>query len=317
MNQFTSVQDVANVKALVDLALKIKKAPFENAELGKHKTLGLIFMNPSLRTRLSTQKAAMNLGMQVMVMNVDKDGWALEFEDDVVMNGQTVEHIREAAAVMGQYCQIIGLRSFPGLKNREEDYTEMILNKFIAFSGVPILSLESATRHPLQSLADLVTIEELKTKARPKVVLAWAPHIKALPQAVPNSFAEWMNAADVDFFIAHPQGYELADEFSGKAKIYHQLDEAIEGADFIYVKNWSSYHDYGKMPDVKGNWLLTPEHLKITDKAKVMHCLPVRRGLELSHEILDGPHSVVVHQAANREWAAQAVLQEMLSKLKV
>jgi len=312
MKQFTSVKDVSDLKALVDLALKIKKSPFEQGQLGKHKTLGLIFMNPSLRTRLSTQKAAMNLGMQVMVMNVDKDGWALEFEDDVIMNGSTVEHIREAAAVMGQYCQIIGLRSFPGLKNREEDYSEMILNKFIEFSGVPILSLESATRHPLQSLADLVTIEELKTKARPKVVLAWAPHIKPLPQAVPNSFAEWMNAADVDFTIAHPKGYELATEFSGNAKIENDVDEAIKDADFIYVKNWSSYQEYGQMPEVKGDWLLKPKHLIKTNNAKIMHCLPVRRGLELSHEILDGPNSLVIHQAANREWAAQAVLTEML-----
>lgn len=315
MKQFTSVKDVSDIKALVRLALKIKKSPFEQGQLGKHKTLGLIFMNPSLRTRLSTQKAAMNLGMQVMVMNVDKDSWALEFEDDVIMNGNTVEHIREAAAVMGQYCQIIGLRSFPGLKNREEDYSEMILNKFIEFSGVPILSLESATRHPLQSLADLVTIEELKTKARPKVVLAWAPHIKPLPQAVPNSFAEWMNEADVDFIIAHPKGYELATEFSGKAKIQNDLNEAIKDADYIYVKNWSSYQDYGQMPEVKGDWLLKPEHLKLTNNAKVMHCLPVRRGLELSNEILDGSNSLVIHQAANREWAAQAVLVELLKRL--
>jgi len=272
----------------------------------------LVFLNPSLRTRLSTQKAAMNLGMDVMVLNIDKEGWALELHDNVIMNGTTVEHIREAAGVMGEYADIIGLRSFPGLKDREEDYSEMIFNKFVKFCGKPVVSLESATRHPLQSLADLVTITELKTRPRPKVVLTWAPHVKALPQAVPNSFAEWMCKADVEFVIAHPKGYELSKEFTKGAAITYSQEDALADADFVYVKNWSAYEPYGQMPAVDEDWLLTNDSLKYTNNAKVMHCLPVRRNLELSDEILDGPHSIVVHEAGNRVWAAQAVLKQML-----
>jgi N-succinyl-L-ornithine transcarbamylase len=315
MKQFTSVHDVADIHALVAEALALKKSPYAHQHLGKNKTMALVFLNPSLRTRMSTQKAAMNLGMNVMVLNIDKEGWALELRDCVVMNGATVEHIREAAAVMGQYADIIGVRSFPGLKNRDEDYSETIFNKFVEFCGVPVVSLESATRHPLQSLADLVTIEELKTKKRPKVVLTWAPHIKPLPQAVPNSFAEWMCRADVDFTIAHPEGYDLAAEFTTGATITHNQDDAIAGADFIYVKNWSAYEPYGQLPPVNGDWMLTPSKLKAADHAKVMHCLPVRRDLELSSEILDGPSSVVVHEAGNRVWAAQAVLKSILEKM--
>lgn len=312
---FSSVDDVADLPALVKTALALKASPFSRQETGRNKTIGLIFLNPSLRTRMSTQKAATNLGMHVMVINVDKDGWALEMRDGVAMTGNTVEHIREAAAVMGGYCDILGLRSFPSLKNKEDDYAETIFKKFVQFCGKPVVSLESATRHPLQSLADLVTIEELKTKARPKVVLSWAPHVKPLPQAVPNSFAEWMNKADVDFVITHPEGYELAPEFSGDATVIHQQDEAIKDADFIYVKNWSAYTEYGALPEVKGDWMLTNERLAITSNAKVMHCLPVRRDLELAAEVLDGPHSIVLQQAANREWAAQAVLLDILQKL--
>ena len=312
MKLFSSVNDATDIHQIVSSAILLKKNPFADELLGKHKTLGLIFLNPSLRTRLSTQKAAMNLGMQVMVMNLDKEGWALETQDGVIMNGTTVEHIREAAGVMGEYCDVIGFRSFPGLMNREEDYSEGIFNKFVKFCGVPVISLESATRHPLQSLADLITIEELKKTAKPKVVLTWAPHVKPLPQAVANSFAEWMNKTDYDFVITHPQGYDLAPEFVGKATVTNNQDEALAGADFVYVKNWSSYQDYGKVLTKGEGWMMTNEKIKITNNAGVMHCLPVRRGLELSHEILDGPNSLVLNQANNRVWAAQAVLKSIL-----
>jgi N-succinyl-L-ornithine transcarbamylase len=315
MKLFTSVNDVTDINALVAEALALKQNPYAHQHLGKNKTLGLVFLNPSLRTRMSTQKAAMNLGMNVMVLNIDKEGWALELRDGVVMNGTTVEHIREAAAVMGQYVDIMGVRSFPGLKDRNEDYTEVIFNKFIEFCGVPLVSLESATRHPLQSLADIVTITELKKTTRPKVVLTWAPHIKPLPQAVPNSFAEWMCKADVDFTITHPAGYELSTAFTQGATITHNQDEALTGADFIYVKNWSAYEPYGQIFEGNNYWMLTNERLKITNDARVMHCLPVRRDLELSAEILDGPNSIVVHEAGNRVWAAQAVLKQMLESL--
>ena len=315
MKLFTSVNDVTDINALVAEALALKENPYAHQRLGKNKTLGLVFLNPSLRTRMSTQKAAMNLGMNVMVLNIDKEGWALELRDGAIMNGTTVEHIREAAAVMGQYVDIMGVRSFPGLKDRDEDYTETIFNKFVQFCGVPLVSLESATRHPLQSLADIVTITELKTKPRPKVVLTWAPHIKPLPQAVPNSFAEWMCKADVDFTITHPAGYELFTDFTKGANITHNQDEALAGADFIYVKNWSAYEPYGQIIGEHTDWMLTNNKLKNTNNAKVMHCLPVRRNLELSDEILDGPNSIVVHEAANRVWAAQAVLKQMLESL--
>jgi N-succinyl-L-ornithine transcarbamylase len=315
MKLFSSVNDVPDVNELVKEALHLKQYPYMHKDLGENRTMALIFLNPSLRTRMSTQKAALNLGMNVMVLNMDKEGWALELRDNVIMNGTTVEHIREAAAVMGQYADIIGVRSFPGLKNRKEDYSEMIFNKFVEFCGVPVVSLESATRHPLQSLADLVTIEELKTRSRPKVVLTWAPHIKPLPQAVPNSFAEWMCKANVDFIITHPKGYELCTDFTQGAKITANQDEALADADFIYVKNWSAYEPYGKIFTGNEDWMLTNEKLKITNNAKIMHCLPVRRDLELSSEILDGASSIVVHEAANRVWAAQAVLKRMLEGL--
>ena len=315
MKLFSSVHDVTDINALAAEALALKADPYAFQQLGKNKTLGLVFLNPSLRTRMSTQKAALNLGMNVMVLNMDKEGWALELQDGVVMNGSTVEHIREAAAVLGQYVDIIGVRSFPGLKDRDEDYSEMVFNKFVQYSGVPVVSLESATRHPLQSLADLVTITELKTKLRPKVVLTWAPHIKALPQAVPNSFAEWMCRADVDFTITHPEGYELSTDFTNGATITHNQNDVLVDADFIYVKNWSAYEPYGKVLPGNEDWMLTNEKLKVTNDAKVMHCLPVRRNLELSDEILDGPSSIVIHEAGNRVWAAQAVLKRMLEGL--
>ena len=349
MKLFSSVHDVQDIKQLVASALALKASPYAHSDLGKNKTLGLVFMNPSLRTRLSTQKAALNLGMNVMVMNMDKEGWALETQDGVIMNGTTVEHIREAAAVMGEYCDILGLRSFPKLQNRDEDYNEEFFNKFVKFCGVPVVSLESATRHPLQSLADLVTITETwkpipnpsqregsskslnlaegetplplgeAGRGLPKVVLAWAPHIKPLPQAVPNSFAEWMCKAQaegmLDFTIAQPEGFELEESFTPGAKISHNLDEAIANADYVYVKNWSSYKEYGKLLDFPEGWMMNNEKLSLTNNAKVMHCLPVRRDLELASEVLDGPNSLVIHEAGNRLWAAQAVLKAMLEEL--
>lgn len=319
MKQFFSVADVPDLSGIVEEALRLKQHPFAHENLGRHRTLGLVFLNPSLRTRMSTQRAATNLGMDVMVMNMDKDGWALETRDGVTMNGNTVEHIREAAAVMGQYCDILGVRSFPKLQNREEDYSEDFFKKFIQYCGVPVISLESATRHPLQSLTDLITIREHWQKpTKPKVVLAWAPHVKALPQAVPNSFAEWMCRAQdeglVDFTIAHPQEYALAGQFTEGATILNDLDEALAGADFVYVKNWSSYVEYGKICPVNENWLLDEARLRVSNQAKVMHCLPVRRDLELAADILDGPHSLVIHEAGNRVWAAQAVLKQMLER---
>src|SRR6201986_906276 len=263
MKLFSSVHDVTDINALAAEALQLKANPYAHQHLGKNKTLGLVFLNPSLRTRMSTQKAALNLGMNVMVLNMDKEGWALELHDGVIMNGTTVEHIREAAAVLGQYADIIGVRSFPGLKDRDEDYSENVFSKFVKYCGVPIVSLESATRHPLQSLADLVTIEELKTRARPRVVLTWAPHIKALPQTVPNSFAEWMCQADVDFVIAQPSGFELSPEFTSGATIINNQDAALKGADFVYVKNWSAYEPYGKITCDYDDWMLTNEKLEV------------------------------------------------------
>lgn len=321
MKNFTSVTDVDNVDLLVQSALSLKANPYLYKKLGENKTLGLIFLNPSLRTRLSTQKAAMNLGMNVMVMNMDKEGWALETQDGAIMNHTTVEHIKDAAAVMGQYCDIIGVRSFPKLLDKNEDYSEDFFDKFITYCGVPVVSLESATLHPLQSLADCVSIAEIKAKnpvfehRKPKVVLTWAPHIKPLPQAVANSFAEWMCKTDVDFIITHPAGYALDAKFTTKAKIVLNQDEALANADFVYVKNWSSYQDYGKILCTDNSWMLTLEKLKLTNDAKVMHCLPVRRNVELSDEVLDSSHSLVTQQANNRTWAAQAVLKYMLEKM--
>ena len=312
MRHFTSVRDVEDIKALVNLARECKADPLKYKELGRNKTLGLVFFNPSLRTRLSTQKAAHNLTLRVMDMNVGQDSWSLEFRDDVVMDANTTEHIKEAAAVMGQYCDILGIRSFPSLNDKESDYKEEVIGKFITYSGVPLVSLESATLHPLQSLADLMTIEELKKKERPKVVLTWASHPKALPQAVPNSFAEWMIRADVDFTITHPEGYELDTKFTDGAKIVYDQDEALKGADFVYAKNWSSYEYYGNILSKDKSWTITPEKMALTNNGKFMHCLPVRRNVEVSDAVLDSPTSVVIHEAGNRVWAAQAVLKKIL-----
>lgn len=317
MKKFFSVKDVPDLRKFISEAKNIKANPFGQENLGKHKTLGLIFLNPSLRTRLSTQKAGLNLGMQVMVMNMGQEGWALETKDGVIMDGTSVEHIREAAAVIGQYCDIVGLRSFPSLKDREADYNEELFNKFMEFCKVPVVSLESATRHPLQSFADLLTIEEEKKVEKPKVVLTWAPHVKALPQAVPNSFAEWMNRAQkegmIDFIITHPKGYELSEEFTEGVTITHNQSEAIKDADFVYVKNWSGFQEYGKIIATDEDWMLNSERL--SKNTKVMHCLPVRRDVELASEILDGPQSLVQTEAGNRLWAAQTVLKTILEDL--
>jgi N-succinyl-L-ornithine transcarbamylase len=311
MKKYTAVHDIPDINALVAEAQALKNNPFQYAHLGKNKTLVLLFLNPSLRTRLSTQLAAQYLGMNCIVMNMS-EGWNLEFEDGVVMNLDRQEHIKEAAAVISQYADIIGLRTFPSLTDKKKDYEDFILHQLIRYTTVPVLSLESAIRHPLQSLADLLTIEEFKTKARPKVVLSWAPHPRALPQAVPNSFAEFMGSADVDFVIAHPEGYELESSFTKNAKILYNQDEAFANADFIYAKNWSSYHHYGQILNQDSNWMITNTKMTLTNQAKFMHCLPVRRNVVVSDEVLDGSASIVIAQANNRTFAAQAVLKRML-----
>ena len=317
MKHFINLLDVASVPDLVKEGLAQKSSPFSNQHLGKNKTLGLVFFNSSLRTRLSTQKAALNLGMNVMVMNVESDSWQIEFEDGVVMDQGKAEHIREAAAVMGMYCDILAVRAFAGLQNRDEDYKETVLEKFRAFAGIPIINLESATRHPCQSLADLITIEELKTKAKPKVVLTWLPHFKPLPQAVANSFAEWVNTTDYEFVICNPEGYDLPIAYRQNATVLHNQAETFQGADFIYAKNWSSYDSYGQVLTSDSSWRITEESFKNAPNAKLMHCLPVRRGLKIAHEVLDGPHSAVIQQAGNRVWSVQAVLKTILEGLNV
>lgn len=316
MKHFINVHDVYDVNALVQDALYCKQNPKADHALGKNKTLGLIFMNPSLRTRLSTQKAGINLGMDVMVMNFSGEGWALETEDGVIMDGNKVEHIKEAAAVVGTYCDVIGLRSFPTLKDRELDYKDHVTNEFVKYAGVPIVSLESSTVHPCQSLADVLTIEETKKVKRPKIVLTWAPHPKALPQSVANSFAEWMNRTDYEFVIANPEGYDLSKEFTGKATIFHDPDEAYKGADFIYAKNWSSYENYGKILSSDENWMVDERKMKLTNHGKFMHCLPVRRNVVVSDAVIDSENSIVIREAANREFAAQAVLKRILTGIQ-
>lgn len=314
MKQFLSVSDVHNIDALVAAALKYKKAPLADQALGKGKRIGLLFFNPSMRTRLSSQVAASNLGMESIVFNVGQEGWTLEFGDDVVMNGTSVEHVRDAAPVLGQYFDILGIRTFPTLTDRDEDYSEHHLLQFVKYCKIPVISLESATLHPLQSLADIVTItEQMKSGSKPKVVLTWAPHVKALPQCVANSFAQWVNRwGRADFVVACPPGLELSEEFTKGAAVTDNQDEALRGADFVYVKNWSAYKSYGQMGNPGASWMLTPDKLKPTRSAKVMHCLPVRRNVELGAAVLDSEASVVTQQAGNRVWAAQAVIAEIL-----
>jgi N-succinyl-L-ornithine transcarbamylase len=319
---FISVSNVNDINALVEKALDYKANPFKDKAIGLNKRIGLLFLNPSLRTRLSTQVAAQNLGMEAIVFNVDKEGWALEFEEGAIMNGNTVEHVKDAAPILGNYFDILCIRTFPSLKNREDDYSEMYINQFIKYAGVPVISLESATLHPLQSLTDIITIREYLNKSKvgvgkPKIVLTWAPHIKPLPQCVPNSFSQWVNAwGEADFVITHPEKYELAAKFTDGATITHNQEDALKDADFVYVKNWSAYNDYGKIFNSDPSWMLTEDKLKISNNAKVMHCLPVRRNVELSDEILDGPNSLVTQQASNRVWAAQAVISTLLTSLK-
>jgi N-succinyl-L-ornithine transcarbamylase len=317
MKNFISAHDVKDIDGLVKSALAYKADPFKDKNLGTNKRVGMLFLNPSMRTRLSTQIAAQNLGAEPIVFNVDKEGWALEFEEEAIMSGNKVEHVKDAAPIMGNYFDVLCIRTFPSLKNKEEDYSELYINQFIKYSGIPVVSLESGTLHPLQSLTDIITINEVlgakPNLRKPKIVLTWAPHVKALPQAVANSFSQWVNAwGKADFVITHPEDYELDPKFTEGATITHDQDEALKDADFVYVKNWSTYNDYGKIYTNDPEWMLTSEKLKLTNQARVMHCLPVRRNVELSDEILDGPNSIVTQEASNRVWAAQAVLAEIL-----
>ena len=314
MQQFIEVADVPNVQALVKDALALKNAPFEHQALGQNKTFILLFFNPSLRTRLSSERAGLNLGMNVINMNA-KQGWALEFEDGAVMNIDRAEHVKEAAAVISQYADVIGIRTFPSLTDREADYQDRIIKSFIKYSSVPIISLESAIRHPLQSLTDLITIEELKQKERPKVVLSWAPHPRALPQAVSNSFIEWMQQGNVDLSITHPEGYDLAPEFVKDTPVIYNQQEAFAGADFIYTKNWSAFEPYGKILGDDPAWMITPDKMALTNNAHFMHCLPVRRNVVVADGVIDSPQSAVIQQAGNRTYAAQAVLKAILENL--
>ncbi|MBR3876749.1 MAG: acetylornithine carbamoyltransferase [Bacteroidaceae bacterium] len=317
MRNFISVKDIGDINTAVKEALEIKTDRYKYCELGKNKTLMMVFFNSSLRTRLSTQKAALNLGMNVIVLDINQGAWKLETERGVIMDGDKPEHILEAIPVMGSYCDVIGLRSFARFESKEDDYNEVILNQFIKYSGKPVFSMEAATRHPLQSFADLITIEEYKKKERPKVVLTWAPHPKALPQAVPNSFAEWMNATDYEFVITHPKGYELAPEFVGNARVEYDQMKAFEGADFIYAKNWAAYEgeNYGKVLSTDRSWTVNERQMAVTDNAHFMHCLPVRRNMIVTDDVIESPQSLVIPEAANREISATVVLKRILESL--
>ena len=319
MKQFISVNDVRKIDTLILSALAYKANPFSDKALGANKRIGCLFLNPSMRTRLSTQLAAQNLGMECIIFNVGQEGWALEFEDEAIMSGNTVEHVKDMAPILGKYFDILAIRTFPSLKNREDDYSELYINQFIKYAGIPVVSLESATLHPLQSLTDIITITEELNKweksRKPKIVLTWAPHVKPLPQCVANSFSQWVNAWNkADFVITHPEDYELSEEFTKGATITHDQEEALKDADFVYVKNWSTYNDYGKIYTNDPKWQLKKKRWSLTNNAKVMHCLPVRRNVELSDAILDGKMSIVTEQASNRVWAAQAVLAEILRR---
>lgn len=317
MRNFTNVSDIGNLKDAVKEALEVKNNRFAYNELGRNKTLLMVFFNSSLRTRLSTQKAAMNLGMNVIVLDVNQGAWKLETERGVIMDGDKAEHMLEAIPVMGSYCDVIGVRSFANFRDKNEDYNEEVLEQFIKYSGRPVFSMEAATRHPLQSFADLITIEEYKTKERPKVVLTWAPHPRALPQAVPNSFAEWMNAADYDFVITHPHGYELDPKFVGNAKVEYDQNKALEGADFVYAKNWAAYtgDNYGKVLSKDRSWTIDTDKMALTDNAYFMHCLPVRRNMIVTDDVIESDRSLVIPEAANREISAQVVLKRILESL--
>ena len=317
MKTFFNVEDLGDLKAALAEAQEVKANRFGYQELGKNKTLLMIFFNNSLRTRLSTQKAAMNLGMNVIVLDVNAGAWKLETERGVIMDGDKSEHLLEAIPVMGSFCDLIGVRSFAGLKDRDYDYAETIVNQFVKYSGRPVFAMETATVHPLQAFADLITIEEHKAVERPKVVMTWAPHPNALPQAVPNSFAEWMNAADYDFVITHPEGYELDPKFVGAARVEYDQRKALEGADFVYAKNWAAYTDpnYGKVLSRDRAWTVDAEKMALTNNARFMHCLPVRRNMIVTDEVIESPRSLVIPEAANREIAAQVVLKRLLEGL--
>lgn len=318
MRNFTNVNDIGDLRQAVNEALEVKANRFAYKHLGENKTLLMIFFNSSLRTRLSTQKAALNLGMNVIVLDVNQGAWKLETERGVIMDGDKPEHLLEAIPVMGCYCDVIGVRSFARFESKKDDYEEKIINQFIKYSGRPVFSMEAATRHPLQSFADLITIEEFKIVERPKIVMTWAPHPKALPQAVPNSFAEWINATGYDFVITHPHGYELDPQFVGKATVEYEQDKALEGADFVYAKNWSAYADpnYGKVLSQDRSWTVTTEKMALTNNAFFMHCLPVRRNMIVSDDVIESPRSIVIPEAANREISAQVVLKRILEGLK-
>ena len=312
MKKYTSINDIDHMLSWIEEAKEIKASPLKHNNLGKHKTLGLLFFNASLRTRLSTQKAALNLGMDPIVMNVSGDAWGIEFEDGTIMNGDTAEHIKEAAAVISQYCDVIAVRAFPSLKDKEQDEAEQVLQSFIQFASVPVISMESATEHPLQGFTDAITISENSTKKRPKVVLSWAPHVKALPHAVANSFVQAMHKMDVEFIITNPEGYNLNTEITKETPVSYNQVDAFKDADFIYTKNWSSYEDYGKILKTDTNWMLTKEKL---GNAKFMHCLPVRRNVVAEDAVLDSDCSLVLEQANNRTYAAQLVLKKVLESL--
>ena len=317
MINFTSITQIGNLKEAFAKARYVKENPFADQNLGKNRTLLMIFFNSSLRTRLSTQKAAMNLGMNVIVLDINQGAWKLETERGAIMDGDKPEHLLEAIPVMGCYCDIIGVRSFARFENRDDDYNEKILNQFIKYSGKPVFSMEAATRHPLQTFADMITIEEYKKKDRPKIVMTWAPHPKALPQAVPNSFAEGINLTDYEFVITHPEGYELDPRFTGRAKIEYDQDKAFEGADFIYAKNWAAYSgdNYGKVLSMDRNWTVDSRKMALTDNAFFMHCLPVRRNMIVTDDVIESPQSIVIPEAANRVVSAQTVLKEILLSL--
>jgi N-succinyl-L-ornithine transcarbamylase len=317
MKTYTTVRDLGDLRAAVNEALAVKANRYAYKALGDNRTLLMVFFNSSLRTRLSTQKAAMNLGMNTMVLDVNQGAWRLETERGVIMDGDKPEHLLEAIPVMGCYCDIIGVRSFATFEDKAADYSERVLQQFIKYSARPVFSMEGATTHPLQAFADLITIEEYKTKARPKVVMTWAPHPKALPQAVPNSFADFMNEADVDFVITHPQGYELDPQFVRDAKVTYRQEEAFAGADFVYAKNWSAFSDghYGEVLSKDRAWTVDAEKMALTDNAKFMHCLPVRRNMIVTDDVIESPNSIVIPEAANREIACQVVLKRMLESL--
>ena len=315
MKSFFHVQDIGDLSKALEEARQVKATPFAWQHLGKNKTIILVFFNSRLRSRLSSQKAALNLGLDPIVLNVNGDSWKLETRMGVVMDGDKSEHLREAIPVIGSYCDLIGVRSFAGLTDKEFDYNETILKQFIDYSGKPVISLESATVHPCQAFADLFTIEEYKTKKRPKVVMTWAPHPRALPQAVPNSFAEWMNAADVDFVIAQPEGYELDPQFAGNAKVVYDQMEAFEGADFVYAKNWSAMNPYGQVINKDMSWTVGARQMAVTNNAYFLHCLPVRRNMIVTDEVIDSPRSLVIPEAANRVVSAQVVMKRMLEEM--